>query len=119
MAHELLPDDLGEPALKIAGFQLWIHGRQFPGAEDYDDGNWLHVTAHCGASGASIWTDGAIVMVTDIESFAKQCEALLRGRAAAAALPRSNASHCFAKLSMSVTMTMAPSVQMLAPDAPQ
>jgi len=86
MAHELLPDDLGEPALKIAGFQLWIHGRQFPGAEDYDDGNWLHVTAHCGASGASIWTDGAIVMVTDIESFAKQCEALLRGRAAAAVL---------------------------------
>jgi hypothetical protein len=34
-------------------FQLWVHGRQFSEAHDYDDGNWLRVTAHCGASGAS------------------------------------------------------------------
>jgi hypothetical protein len=69
---------LGPPALKIAGFQLWIHGRQFPHAQDYWDGNWLSVTAHCGASGASIWVSGAIVMVTDIARWASECEELYK-----------------------------------------
>ena len=36
--------------MKVAGFQFWVHDRQFPEAEDADDGNWLRVTAHCGAS---------------------------------------------------------------------
>ena len=26
MAQKPSPEDLGEPALKVAGFQLWIHG---------------------------------------------------------------------------------------------
>lgn len=26
---------LGEPDLKLAGFALWIHSRQFPDAKDY------------------------------------------------------------------------------------
>ena len=80
------PEHLGEPALKVAGFQLWIHGRQFPELYDYDDGNWLRATAHCGASGASIWADGAIVMVTDIFGFGAGCEAMLRGEASLAVL---------------------------------
>ena len=45
---------LGEPALRIAGFQLWVHGYQFPDSNDYWDGNWLRVTVHCGAAGASV-----------------------------------------------------------------
>ena len=61
--------DLGEPDLKVAGFQLWVHGSQFPESKDYHDGNWLRVTANCGASGASVWTQGAILMVTDIAGF--------------------------------------------------
>jgi hypothetical protein len=77
--------DLGPPDLKVAGLQLWIHGRQFADARDYYDGNWLRITAHCGASGASIWVQGAILMVTDIAGFGDQCAAMLRGEADSAA----------------------------------
>ena len=86
MNQNLTPENPGHPALKIAGFQLWVHGRQFPEAEDYDDGNWLRVTAHCGASGASVWAQGAILMVTDIAGFGDQCAAMLRGTSNTAAL---------------------------------
>ncbi|MFZ1745662.1 MAG: hypothetical protein WAU17_07060, partial [Nitrospirales bacterium] len=86
MNQNLTSENLGPPALKIAGFQLWVHGRQFPEAEDYDDGNWLRVTAHCGASGASVWAQGAILMVTDIAGFGDQCAAILRGTSNTAAL---------------------------------
>ena len=45
---------LGKPDLRVAGFQLWVHGREFPDAQDEWDGNWLRLTAHCGeAAGAS------------------------------------------------------------------
>lgn len=81
MSQKLKPADLGEPDLKLAGFQLWVHGRQFPEAVDYDDGNWLRVTAHCGASGASVWAQGAILMVTDIARFGDACTAMYRGEA--------------------------------------
>ncbi len=69
-------DSLGTPALKLIGFQLWIHGRQNPEAQDFDDGNWLNVTAHCGVNGASVWVSGAIVMVSDIARWATQCKTL-------------------------------------------
>lgn len=86
MTQKLTPTDLGEPDLKVAGFQLWVHGRQFPEAEDHYDGNWLRVTAHCGASGASVWAQGAILMVTDIAGFGDGCAAMLSGEMKSAAL---------------------------------
>ena len=61
MSQRLTPEDLGRPDLKVAGFQLWVHGRELPETEDHDDANWLRVTAHCGASGASVWAQGAIL----------------------------------------------------------
>lgn len=79
MSQNVTPADLGEPALKVAGFQLWVRGREFPESENHYDGNWLRVTAHCGASGASVWAQGAILMVTDIASFGDQCAAVLTG----------------------------------------
>jgi len=82
----MTPEDLGSPDLKVAGFQLWVHGRQFPEAMDYDDGNWLRVTAHCGSSGASVWTQGALLMVTDIAGFGDDCAAMLRGASSSATL---------------------------------
>jgi hypothetical protein len=78
--------ELAPPALKIAGLQLWVHGRQFPDAEDADDGNWLRITGHCGASGASVWVQGALLMVTDIERFGLECQGLHDGKAARATL---------------------------------
>ncbi|MBX3730266.1 MAG: hypothetical protein KF858_13880 [Candidatus Sumerlaeia bacterium] len=80
------PAGLGEPHLKVAGFQLWVHGRERPAAEDHDDGNWLQVTAHCGASGASVWAEGPILMVTDIAWLGDRCAAVLGGEAQSATL---------------------------------
>jgi hypothetical protein len=73
------PADLGDPDLKFANLQLWVHGREFPESDDDYDGNWFHVTAHCGASGASVWVQGSILMVTDIAGFGEECAALLSG----------------------------------------
>lgn len=86
MSQKLTPTDLGEPDLRVAGFQLWVHGRQFPEAQDDSDGNWLRVTAHCGASGASVWTQGAILQVTDIARFGEGCAVLLEGDTPSATL---------------------------------
>src|SRR2546428_6762784 len=73
------PEELGAPDLKAAGFQLWVHGRQFPDSQDYYDGNWLRVTAHTGAAGASVWASGAILAVPDLVRWADQCDALANG----------------------------------------
>lgn len=86
LAHSA--DTLGPPDLKAVGFQLWIHGRQFPDAQDYWDGNWLNVTAHCGANGSSVWVSGAIVMVSDLAGWATACQALYeRGQGEAVLQP--------------------------------
>lgn len=81
MANIPSPEQRGEPALKIAGFQLWVTNRQFPDASDYDDGNWLLVAAHCGEEGASVWAEGALLQAQDIDRFRKDCQKLLKGEA--------------------------------------
>ncbi|HZT57207.1 MAG TPA: hypothetical protein VFA21_01145 [Pyrinomonadaceae bacterium] len=59
-------EDLGAPDFKLAGLQVWIHGRQFPDADDYWDGNWLNVTARCSSSGADVLTSGPILHAPDL-----------------------------------------------------
>jgi hypothetical protein len=71
-------EQLGPPDLKAAGFQLWVHGRQFPDSSDYDDGSWLRVTAHVGAAGSSVWASGAILMVTELLLLGHEVGALPR-----------------------------------------
>jgi len=73
------PEQLGAPDLKIAGFQMWVHGRQFSDSTDYDDGNWLRVTAHVGAVGVSVWVSGAIMMITDLIQFGQEVDGLAKG----------------------------------------
>ena len=80
MAHPT-PEQLGAPDVNVAGFQMWVHGRQFPDSTDYDDGNWLRVTAHTGAVGASVWVSGAILMVTDLIQFGQEIDGLVKGEA--------------------------------------
>jgi hypothetical protein len=80
LVERICNKELGPPSLKVAGFQLWVHGRQFPEAQDADDGNWLRVTGHCGASGASVWVRGSILMVTDVEQFGRECRSLYEGK---------------------------------------
>jgi hypothetical protein len=86
MSRRPTPTDLGEADLKVGRFQLWVHGREFPEAVDDDDGNRLRVTAHARPRGASVWTQGAIPMVTDIAGFGEACAAMLRGHSRLAAL---------------------------------
>jgi len=81
---EAATDQLGAPAIRLAGFQLWVHGRQFPDSQDCWDGNWLNVTAHCDAAKGSVWASGAILDTVSILRFHDGLTALhrtLRGEA--------------------------------------
>jgi hypothetical protein len=80
MTRHPTSEELGEPALRIDGFQLWVHGYQFPDSTDEWDGNWLWVTAHCGAAGAAVWVSGALLTVPDILHLEEECEALRQGQ---------------------------------------
>jgi hypothetical protein len=51
----------GPPAIHVGALKIWVHGYQFPESTDAWDGNWLRVTAHCAASGASVVVTGAIL----------------------------------------------------------
>src|SRR5690348_483137 len=75
---------LGTPDIQLAGFQLWIHSRQFPNAQNYWDANWLNVTAHCGAEGATVWTTGSLIHLSELTLLLSGMEQLyqtLRGEA--------------------------------------
>jgi hypothetical protein len=71
-----LENTLGEPDFQLAGLRIWIRGRQFPASDDYWDGNWLTVTAHCGARGASVWASGPIIHLSEIAVFLQGAEAM-------------------------------------------
>ncbi len=80
-------EKLGKPDLEVSGLQIWIHGRQFPDAEDYWDGNWLNVTAHCGASSASVWSTGNIIHLPEIAHLRTGVESLYKELKGKAELP--------------------------------
>ena len=78
MGIDKYAEQLGTPDIKLNGLQIWIHGRQFPNATDYWDGNWLRITAHCGTHGADVWTTGSILHVPDIVRWLADPEQLNR-----------------------------------------
>ncbi len=57
------------PAIELGDFQLTVHRRQFPDAQDRWDGNWLHVTAQCAQAGAIVATSGPILEAPDLQRF--------------------------------------------------
>ncbi len=69
-------EKLGSPDIRISGLQIWIHGYQFDEADNDWDANWLRASAHCGASGASVWVSGSILTVNDIIRLASESEKL-------------------------------------------
>ena len=75
MSHPSL-ERLGAPSIRLAGFQLWVHSRQFPEAQDQWDGNWLNVTAHCAGDGASVWASGPILDTVSLAGFRNGLERL-------------------------------------------
>ncbi|HYD06856.1 MAG TPA: hypothetical protein VEC60_14075 [Reyranella sp.] len=67
---------LGAPHLKLEGLQIWVHGRQFPDAHDYWDGNWLRATAHCGGSGASVFVSGSFIHLGELDRWRIEAQTL-------------------------------------------
>jgi hypothetical protein len=67
-------ETLGKPTVKIAGFQIWIHGR-----EEFDE-DWLRVTMHCGRGSSDIWVKSisALNIVYDIEPLISELEKLTK-----------------------------------------
>ncbi len=64
-----------EPDLNIAThFSLWVHGRAFPNAEDYWDGNWLDVLARVEADGAMVEARGTILRNSELAGFCRELE---------------------------------------------
>ena len=75
---------LGEPAIRVAGLRIWVHGRAHPEAIDYWDGNWLTITAHCAEAGGSVRVHGAILDLISFHGWAKELTQLyetLKGEA--------------------------------------
>ncbi|MES2354658.1 MAG: hypothetical protein V4568_09715 [Pseudomonadota bacterium] len=69
-------ETLGEPDLVIAGLRVWIHGRQFPQAIDYWDGNWLRVTAYCVYPESVVRSHGPIIHLSEVVGLLRECEML-------------------------------------------
>jgi hypothetical protein len=86
MSRSGIIERLGEPALRVGGFRLWVHGRQFPDANDEWDGNWLRVTAYCSASDASVYASGPYLDTVSIYGFRKGISSLVDGLQGAAVL---------------------------------
>jgi hypothetical protein len=77
---------LGEPDVVIGGLKIWVHGRQFPDAEDYWDGNWLRAIACCSSPGAIVCTEGPIIHLGEIHGFLHGCRKLYESLSGEAAL---------------------------------
>ncbi len=69
-------ENLDKPDLQIGGMKLWVHGRQFPLAHDYWDGNWLQVTARYDSASSTVSTVGPIVHLGELVSLLGECERL-------------------------------------------
>jgi hypothetical protein len=78
MGIEKDTEQLGKPDIKLNGLQIWVHGRQFPEATDYWDGNWLRITARCRAHGANVWTTGSILNLPALVSWLAELEDMNR-----------------------------------------
>lgn len=73
-----IAERLGPPSVRLAAFQLWVHSREFPDAQDEWDGNWLNVTAHCGNAGASVRVTGPLLDTIGLAVFRNGLERVHR-----------------------------------------
>jgi hypothetical protein len=69
-------ESYGQPALQIGPLRIWVHGRQFPDAMDAWDGNWLNVTVHYVAHGASVVVTGSVLDTVSFATFGKELRRL-------------------------------------------
>lgn len=75
---------LGEPDIKLAGLQIWVHDRQYPDTSDYWDGNWINVTACCEDEEANACASGPFIHLSELQTWmvaAKELSKTLEGEA--------------------------------------
>ena len=77
---------IAAPSIELGGFQIWVHRRQFPDAQDRWDGNWLHATAQCAQAGAIVAAGGPILDAADVERFRDELVAVQATRSGQAEL---------------------------------
>jgi hypothetical protein len=77
---------MSEPDLKIVGLSIWVHGRQFESSDEYWDANWLRVTVHCGAHGATVEVTGSILHRMELQEWLDQARELHSALSGAARL---------------------------------
>jgi hypothetical protein len=70
------PPALEDPQLQIGSLKVWIHGRQFPNAKDYWDGNWLRITAECSSSSSKVKIHGPIIHLGELAGLLVSCRQL-------------------------------------------
>jgi hypothetical protein len=58
-----------EPSITFGPLKIWVHGRQFPDASDYWDGNWLSATARCDGSGSCVEVSGYFLHLGEIQKW--------------------------------------------------
>lgn len=78
--------DTTEPDLRIAGLRLWVEAREQPESQDYWDGNWLRVRAHCAGEHSEVRAAGPLVHLSEVATLKSGCEKLLAGTVAEAGL---------------------------------
>jgi hypothetical protein len=86
------------PEIDLGDFQLTVHRRQFPDANDRWDGNWLYVTAQCLQGGALVAASGPILEAADVQRFRDELTELARTQAGAAEL-RGSEPHVLVRVS--------------------
>jgi hypothetical protein len=76
-----------KPDLVVEKLQIWIHGRQFPDATDYDDANWLNVSARYDSGKSCIDASGSFIHLSEIQLFFDDSEKALQGLVQTIELP--------------------------------
>jgi hypothetical protein len=69
-------EELGTPDLKIAGLQIWIHGRPYPNSKEPYESDWLKLTAYCNEHSSSVWVTGVFLSSWSFAQFSHECKEL-------------------------------------------
>jgi hypothetical protein len=76
----------GLPRLRLGALSVQVHGRQFPDAGDYWDGNWIVVTASGSSAGSQVVVRGPILHLGEVVELREGCLSMLSERAGSAVL---------------------------------
>ncbi|MGC4072350.1 MAG: hypothetical protein QM760_07515 [Nibricoccus sp.] len=76
-----------EPSIAVGPLKIWVHGRQFPDAHDYWDGNWLSVTARCEGAGSRVQVTDPFIHLGELKKWKEDISVLARTLKGSVELP--------------------------------